>query len=182
MAHNSQQRHTSMSGKAGTLIQPARARGFAIATSYFLAVGAGDGTTPLVAFDRALLAAGVADVNLVKLSSIVPPMATRIPPLLLVAGAFVGVAHATFTSRCPRQRIASAVAIAHPVDRSLASVVMEHSAAAATKDDVEATVVEMARDAMASRRRPVAYIESIAIEHVVEVVGATFAAVVEVHE
>lgn len=166
-------------GDAASAKNPHCLSGFYLPSKYFLATGAGDASSALVAFDRALLAAGVGDVNLVKLSSIVPPHAERVEPVVLPAGALVGVAYARVTSVQRGQRISSAVAIAHPVDRSRASVVMEYSAEG-VKEQVEAVVVEMAREAMASRRLVVRSIESIAIEHVVEVVGATFAAVVEV--
>lgn len=35
--------------------------------------GTGDGPTPLAAFDSALLAAGVENYNLIRLSSVIPP-------------------------------------------------------------------------------------------------------------
>lgn len=35
--------------------------------------GTGEGTTPLAAFDKALLAAGVENYNLIRLSSVIPP-------------------------------------------------------------------------------------------------------------
>jgi arginine decarboxylase len=153
--------------------------GLALPTAYFLVAGAGDATAALVAFDKALLIAGIGDVNLVKLSSIVPPGAKRIEPFALPAGSLVGVAYANLESGFRGQRIASAVAIAHPEDRSRASVVMEYSGVG-SKEDIEAIAVGMAREAMMSRRLTVAAVESIAVEHVVEVVGATFAGIVEI--
>jgi len=35
--------------------------------------GTGEGPTPLAAFDKALLAAGVENYNLIRLSSVIPP-------------------------------------------------------------------------------------------------------------
>lgn len=152
--------------------------GFFQPTSYFLAAGQGDASEKLVAFDRALLKAGVGDVNLIKLSSIVGPLCCRIEPVALKPGSLVAVAYASFTSNQPGQRIASAVAIAHPTDHSRAALVMEYSALA-SKDEAEQKVIAMAIEGMSSRGLGVESIESIAVEHVVEVAGATFAAVVE---
>ncbi|HHE47181.1 MAG TPA: hypothetical protein ENL08_05730, partial [Bacteroidetes bacterium] len=41
--------------------------------SFLLVSGVGDATHPLNAFDRALQSAGVGDLNLVKVTSILPP-------------------------------------------------------------------------------------------------------------
>ena len=94
-------------------------------------------------------------------------------------GTLVGVAYARLISVHPGKMIASAVAVARPTDPSRASLVMEHSAAS-TKDEVEQKVIWMAIEGMKSRGLDVACVESIGVEHVVETVGATFAAVVEV--
>jgi arginine decarboxylase len=134
---------------------------------------------PLVAFDRALIAAGISDINLIKLSSIVGPDLVKVDPFIIAPGALVGVAYARLESTIPGQRIASAVAVAHPQEIGRASIVMEHSAAA-TREEVEELVIEMARQALDSRGLTVARIESVAVEHVVQVAGSTIAAVVEV--
>ena len=47
---------------------------------YFIVAGKGEGFTPLNAFDAALGDAGVGDLNLVKVSSIVPPFCERTEP------------------------------------------------------------------------------------------------------
>ncbi len=154
-------------------------QGFFMPKRYFLVAGSGDASDGLVAFDRALLNAGVGDVNLIKLSSIVPPGSQRIEPTPLARGSFVGVAFAWLTSSQPGERIASAVAIAHPANPVRASLVMEHSSVA-SREEVERRVVQMAQEGMKSRGLEVARVESIAIENLVQVVGATFAGVVEV--
>src|SRR5205085_9575333 len=46
-----------------------RARSVRIVVSH----GTGEGPTPLAAFDKALLAAGVENYNLIRLSSVIPP-------------------------------------------------------------------------------------------------------------
>ena len=57
--------------------------------AYFLASGSSEGKMPLNAFDGALLNAGIGNTNLVKMSSIVPPGASRIEPVPLVRRLFV---------------------------------------------------------------------------------------------
>src|SRR5262245_36782131 len=43
-----------------------------------IGVGVGEGPTPLAAFDAALVDAGVANYNLIGLSSVIPPAATLV--------------------------------------------------------------------------------------------------------
>jgi len=65
---------------------------------YWPCKGTAEGFTELNAFDGALLAAGIGDTNLVKMSSIVPPACKRIDPVKLPGGALVPVAYAAMTS------------------------------------------------------------------------------------
>ena len=52
---------------------------FKTPTQYFLVSGASDGYMPLNAFDGALLQAGIGNTNLVRMSSIVPPIVNWFP-------------------------------------------------------------------------------------------------------
>jgi arginine decarboxylase len=169
---------TEPSGDVAALAQ-AQITGFFLPTRYFLVAGVGDASVPLVAFDRALLDAGVADVNLIKLSSIVGPHCSRISPIPLTPGALVPVAYASRSSSQPGELIASAVAVAHPTDPERAALVMEHSGSAPCAE-VEAEVIRMAIEGLESRGLRAARVESVGIEHVVRRAGATFAAVVEI--
>ena len=155
------------------------AHGFFCPTKYFLVAGEGDSSESLVAFDCALLNSGVGDLNLIKLSSIVGPGCVRTEPLTLTPGSLVAVAFASMTDDKPGRTIASGVAVAHPTDSTRAALVMEHSDFA-SKKEVEDKVIRMAIEGIRNRGLEVAHVESIAIEHIVRVVGATFAAVVEV--
>lgn len=152
--------------------------GFFQPTRYFLTSGRGDAAWPLVAFDRALIDAGIADINLIKLTSIVGPGCDRIEPVRINPGGLVAVAYAHLESGEPGQLIASAVAIAHPTEPSRASLVMEHSASAPAAE-VEATVIAMAIEGLRSRGLEALGVESISIEHTTGCYGATIAAVVE---
>ncbi len=146
---------------------------------FWLVSGSADSITELNAFDHALLAAGVGDTNLVKMSSILPPYCQQ-ERLSLPYGALVPVAYAAMTSSRPGEVISSAVAIAIPEDPDLPGLIMEHHGVG-TRDETERQVREMAREGFKHRRRALKEIVSIGIEHRVERHGATFAGVVLWH-
>lgn len=146
-------------------------------TAWFLAAGSSEGWTTLNAFDGALLAAGIGDCNIVKMSSILPPHCKKVDSVKLPGGALVPAAYAAWTDAEPGERIAAGVAVAIPEDPSLPGLIMEHEGRG-TRADVEEHVREMARQGMLTRDRAIKSIESIAIEHRVVRVGAVLAAVI----
>ena len=62
-----------------------------IPTSFFFCSGSAEAVSPLNAFDAALLAAGIGNTNLVKISSIVPPGCeeTTVPEVFVCEDAVV---------------------------------------------------------------------------------------------
>lgn len=148
-------------------------------TKFFLVSGSSDGFSLLNAFDGALLASGVGDTNLVRMSSILPPGCTEIKPRpkALPQGALVPVAYASITSDVPGETISAAVAIGIPEDASLAGLIMEYSARA-DETDVRSQVIKMVEKGMAVRKRPIREIMAISSTFRVEGVGAAFAGVV----
>jgi len=144
---------------------------------YFISAGTAEGFSPLNAFDNALLAAGVGDTNLVRLSSILPPQVERVEPFALPYGALVPVAYAQMGSSTPGEVISAAVAIAIPKDPKFPGLIMEHHDAAPLAE-VEEQVREMARHGMMHRGRELAEIISVGSEHVVKEHGSAFACVV----
>ena len=146
-------------------------------TRYFLVAGNDEGFTELNAFDHALLAAGIGDTNLVRMSSILPPKCQRIDPVPLPYGALVPVAYADMTSSTPGQVVAAAVAVAVPTDPELPGLIMEHHGACSAAQ-AEARVREMAAQGMAHRNREIATIISVAAQHTTLRHGAAFAGVV----
>lgn len=148
-------------------------------TKFFLVSGASDGFSLLNAFDGALLASGIGDTNLVKMSSILPPRCEQlIPnPTPLPQGALVPVAYASITSDVPGEIISSAVAIGIPKDSNLAGLIMEYSAKE-DKNIVENHVRNMVVKGMELRQRPIKEILSISATFKVVTIGATFAGVV----
>src|SRR5262245_29162004 len=98
--------------------------------------GHAEGGTPLNAFDNALLAAGIGNINLIKVSSIVPPDVTIIDLPKIKPGAFVPTAYAAMTSEVPGETIAAAVGYALPDDPGKNGVIMEFHGAG-TRADAE---------------------------------------------
>ncbi|MBZ0263118.1 arginine decarboxylase, pyruvoyl-dependent [bacterium] len=144
---------------------------------FFLSAGASEGYSPLNAFDAALLNAGVGDVNLVKLSSILPPNCEQVDPFEHQPGALTPVAYASMNSSLTGEIIAGAVACGVPVDDKLPGVIMEYSARGSA-ENAEEIVREMVRQAFEIRNRELKDILSVSIEHKIEQVGAVFAAVI----
>ncbi len=144
---------------------------------YRLIRGSGDGGAALTAFDRALAAAGVGDLNLVKITSILPPGAMEGSPEELPRGGVVCAAIGSLTSDCPGELLSAAVAVGIPDDPSKAGVIMEgvYRGGAA---DAEEKVRYMARQALEDRQLEMDRIESVSVELRVLEVGAVVAAVV----
>src|SRR5919198_1206395 len=76
-----------------------------------LASGAAEGDSELTAFDNALRKAGIGDVNLIRVSSIVPPGATISPIPDLPFGALTPAAYAKEVSTVPGQTISACIGV-----------------------------------------------------------------------
>ena len=87
--------------------------------------GHAEGSTTLNAFDNALLAAGIGNINLIKVSSILPPEVPVIELPKIKLGALVPTAYAAMTSEKPGEIIAAAVGYAVPDDPAKNGVIME---------------------------------------------------------
>ncbi|MCX8022580.1 MAG: arginine decarboxylase, pyruvoyl-dependent [Syntrophorhabdaceae bacterium] len=148
-------------------------------TRFFLVSGTSEGFSHLNAFDGALMASGVGDTNLVRMSSILPPGCKEIlpPPTSLPHGALVPVAYASIVSDVPGEVISAAVAIGIPQDETLAGLIMEYSAKADEQTVVQ-QVKKMVEKGMEMRRRAIKEIKSISATHKVVNIGAAFAGVV----
>ncbi len=148
-------------------------------TKFFLVSGSSEGFSLLNAFDGALLASGVGDTNLVKMSSILPPGCEEMkqPPVPLPQGALVPVAYASLYSDVPGETISAAVAIGIPEDPNRAGLIMEYSARA-EESVVLAQVKKMVEKGMELRKRPIKEIKAISSTYKVGSIGAVFAGVV----
>jgi arginine decarboxylase len=139
--------------------------------------GHAEGGTPLNAFDNALLAAGIGNVNLVKVSSILPPDVPVIDLPKLKPGALIPTAYAALTSEVPGQTLAAAVGYAVPDDPAKNGVIMEFHGQA-TREEAEQAIRAMLDEAFRVRGEPIREMSVLAVEHTVERVGCALAAVV----
>ena len=99
-----------------------------LATPYLftLVAGFGEGKTKLNAFDAALLASGLGNLNLIKVSSILPPGAKYRRNLEIPFGSLVPTAYGSLSSIQPGEMIAAAVAVGIPAADTF-GVIMETS-------------------------------------------------------
>lgn len=148
-----------------------------IPAHFTLVAGTGEGATELNAFDAALRDAGVGDLNLVKVSSILPPGARREPSCSLPPGALAPTAYARISIPTPGQIISAAIAVGISADQDRCGVIMEHSATAPAAE-VEARIRQMVYEGFAIRGREPAEVVVLCVEHRVQTVGACFAGAV----
>ena len=142
----------------------------------FIIVAAGsDGNHTLTAFDNCLLKAGIGNVNLIRLSSILPPGCKEAEEgLEFPPGAFVPTAYGSTISEEKGELIAAAVGIGFSEDSF--GVIMEH-AGRCSAESARAKVEEMIVEAFASRGQELKGIKIKSVEHRVEKAGAVVAAV-----
>jgi arginine decarboxylase len=138
--------------------------------------GNAEGSTPLNAFDNALLAAGIGNVNLVRISSILPPGVDLVPLPRIKPGAIVPTAYAAQTSEVPGEVIAAAVGWARPEDSEKNGVIMEFHDKA-TREEAERMIVQMLEEAFRVRGQRIRDMRVFAVEHRVERTGCALAAV-----
>lgn len=138
--------------------------------------GNAEGSTPLNAFDNALLAAGIGNVNLVRISSILPPGVDIVPLPRIKLGAIVPTAYAAQTSEVPGEVIAAAVGWARAEDPSRNGVIMEFHDKA-TREEAERMIVQMLEEAFRVRGQRIRDMRVFAVEHRVERTGCALAAV-----
>jgi len=116
--------------------------------NYTLTAAAALGATKLTAFDRALLGAGVGNMNLVRVSSVLPPGAIERTGLDLPPGSLLPIAYGTISSGIPGQTIAAAIATG--LSRDSFGMIMEF-AGECSREEAERVVREMVTEAFAAR-------------------------------
>ena len=152
-----------------------------LANKYTVRAGIGVAKENLSSFDKALIDAGVANYNLVRLSSILPAYCEFKDNIDLKEGSLLPTAYATITSSKEGERIASAIGIGFPDDKSKVGVIMEYSACNATKAECKEVVRSMIHEAFQERGWKLADVATIGAEAVVgkKEVVSTFACVSE---
>ncbi|PYN98544.1 MAG: arginine decarboxylase, pyruvoyl-dependent [Candidatus Rokuibacteriota bacterium] len=138
--------------------------------------GHAEGGTPLNAFDNALLAAGIGNINLIKISSILPPDVPVIELPKIKPGALIPTAYAAVTSEIPGERLAAAVGYAIPDDPAKNGVIMEFHGHG-TREQAERAIEAMLEEAFRVRGEPIREMKVFAVEHIVERAGCALAAI-----
>lgn len=140
---------------------------------FCLVSGAAEGATELGAFDGALLAAGIGDLNLVRVTSIVPAhVEYRSEVPRLPKGAFVLVVYGARTSSVAGETVAAAVGVGRAPDGF--GVVME--AQGRSRAQVEAEVRAKVEEAFRVRGLELGGFRVAAAEHRVVRCGGVVAA------
>ena len=114
---------------------------------YKITSGYGKGAYELVAFDKALIDAGISNYNLLRVSSILPIRCNYSEIIDLEEGSPLLTAYGTISSNTKGEIIASAVGIGIPKDKEKVGVIMEYSGRC-TAEIAEKTVRDMTKIAM----------------------------------
>ena len=133
--------------------------------------GRAEGGTTLNAFDNALLAAGIGNINLIKVSSILPPEVPVIDLPKIKPGALIPTAYAAMTSETPGETVAAAVGYAVPDDPAKNGVIMEFHGVA-SKAEAERQIHARLEEAFRGRGETIRDRGVVAVEHTVVKAGA----------
>jgi len=137
--------------------------------------GAAEGDTELNAFDNALLAARVGNLNLIRISSVLPQDATVLEEAPQIRpGALVPTVYSVHVSARPGETVAAAVGIG-VAEGSHGMIYESHGT---SRHQVEATVRQMIDEGFARRGLCLKEVIVRSIEHKVERIGCAVAAVV----
>ena len=139
-------------------------------------VGHAEGGTTLNAFDNALLAAGIGNINLIKVSSIMPPEVAIVELPKIRPGALVPTAYAAITSETPGETLAAAVGYAVPDDPAKNGVIMEFHGVA-SKAEAERQINAMLDEAFQVRGEIIKDKRVVAVEHTTVKIGCVLAAI-----
>jgi arginine decarboxylase len=158
---------------------------FPLPDKFFLVSGSAEGPSPLNSFDNALLAAGIGNTNLIRISSILPPNSQQISPIRLPYGTLIPIAYSHETGVIPGERVSAAVAVGIPEQQDLPGIIMEHHSRE-TAEDCEEIARSLVRYAFENRGCELKEIMSVSAEATVLQIATAFAGVVlwgeETHE
>lgn len=142
----------------------------------FTPVAAGaEGHTKLNAFDNALLRAGIGNMNLLRVSSVLPAHCRQTDKLDMVNGSLLPTAYGSIVSDVPGDLIAAGVAIGIQ-DEDHSGVIFEFSGRCSAQE-AESVLRGMVAEAFAVRGLQLNEVIVRVVEHRVEQTGCAFAAV-----
>jgi arginine decarboxylase len=137
--------------------------------------GAAEGDTELNAFDNALLAAQVGNLNLMRVSSVLPEGARLLDsPPQIVPGSLVPTVYSVQVSARPGETVAAAVGIG-VAEGSHGMIYESHGH---SLSEAESTVRQMIDEGFARRGLKLKEVVVRSVEHRVERIGCAVAAVV----
>jgi len=141
---------------------------------FFVTAGSAGGKNHLNAFDNALLKARIGNLNLMRVSSILPPGVEYSPQMEIPPGSLVPTAYGYIISDVPGERIAAAVGVGFSKDTF--GVIMEFSGKCG-KEQAEKAIKSMLEEAFETRGMKLAGAKLAATELQVETIGCALAAV-----
>jgi len=142
-------------------------------TKFLVTAGSAEGKSELTAFDNALLQAKVGNVNLIRVSSILPPGAEFTPEMQIPFGSLLPIAYGSIVSDVPGELISASIAVG--ISENTFGVIMEFSGKC-SKEEAEIAVVSMVKEAFISRKMVLKDIKVASAEHRVQDIGCAFAA------
>ena len=140
-----------------------------------LVAAAAEGPTGLNAFDNALLGAGIGNLNLIRVSSILPPGCAYAPDFSVPPGSLTPTAYGYLISEEPGRAIAAAIGVGFSADDY--GVIMEFEGYCDQSTAAE-RVADMVRHAFAARGKTLTDLRVEAAAHRVERQAAVLAAAV----
>jgi arginine decarboxylase len=141
---------------------------------FFVTAGSSEGKNHLNAFDNALIKAKIGNLNLMRVSSILPPGVEYCTEMEIPPGSLVPTAYGYIISDVPGEIISAAVGVGF--SRDTFGVIMEFSGKCG-KDRAEEAIKSMLEEAFKTRGMELAGIKLASTEHRVETIGCALAAV-----
>lgn len=148
-----------------------------------LSAGHAEGITPLNAFDNALLAAGVGNLNLIRVTSIIPPGA-RVVKLVeswpaqlkkyLRPGMLVPAVYEYIVSQKPGQLITAAIGAGLPVNVKQNGVIVEYKCVGET-GEAEKMGRKMIENMFEQRKMKLKQVKIVSTKHQVKKIGCAVA-------
>lgn len=141
---------------------------------FFVTAGSSEGKNPLNAFDNALLKGRIGNLNLMRVTSILPPGVDYCPAMEIPPGSLVPTAYGYIISDVPGELIAAAVGVGFSNDTF--GIIMEYSGKC-SKEEATRAIERMLAEAFETRGMELKDKKIAATEHRVEKIGCALAAV-----
>jgi arginine decarboxylase len=140
-----------------------------------LVKGAAEGLTSLNAFDNALLEAGIGNLNLIKVSSIIPKGAKITPLPDIPPGSLTPTVYSYITSSIPGEILSACVGIGLSDNEFGLIYEYSHRGSARTAEEIVRRMIE---EGFKKRNLKLTDLRTVSSEHKVERVGCALAAAV----